>query len=79
MTFVAGNFIYIAADIWRNLLKNKKKVMNMVEIFMFALGVGLMFIVLLAESDSGHDHWLRSDFIYYYVMLFLKLAKLSSL
>lgn len=56
MTFVAGNFIYIAADIWRNLLKNKKKVMNTVEIFMFALGVGLMFIVLLAESDSGHDH-----------------------
>lgn len=30
MTFVAGNFIYIAADIWRHLLKNKKKVMNLI-------------------------------------------------
>lgn len=30
MTFVAGNFIYIAADIWKNLLKNKKKIMNFV-------------------------------------------------
>ena len=23
LVFVAGNFIYIAADIWRNLFKNK--------------------------------------------------------
>jgi len=23
LSFVAGNFIYIGADIWRNLLKNK--------------------------------------------------------
>jgi len=28
LSFVAGNFIYIGADIWRNLLKNKTAVLN---------------------------------------------------
>lgn len=30
MTFVAGNFIYIGADIWRNLLKNRSNCQNIV-------------------------------------------------
>lgn len=28
MTFVAGNFIYIGADIWRHLLKHKRACLN---------------------------------------------------
>ena len=28
LSFVAGNFIYIGADIWRNLLKNKDACTN---------------------------------------------------
>ena len=28
MAFIAGNFIYIAADIWRNLFKHKSKLNN---------------------------------------------------
>jgi zinc and cadmium transporter len=28
LSFVAGNFIYIGADIWRNLLKNKTAGLN---------------------------------------------------
>lgn len=55
MTFVAGNFIYIGADIWRNLLKNKNACLNFFEFLCFSVGVGAMYLVLLAEGD-GHDH-----------------------
>lgn len=47
MTFVAGNFIYVGADIWRNLLKNRSLLQNIMELTMFFLGVGAMFLVLL--------------------------------
>ncbi len=47
MIFVAGNFIYIGADIWRNLLRNKLWIENMMELLMFFFGVGAMFLVLL--------------------------------
>lgn len=30
LAFVAGNFIYIGADIWRNLLKNKDACLNII-------------------------------------------------
>lgn len=52
MVFVAGNFIYIGADIWKHLLRNKNKVLNIVEFMVFALGVGAMYLVLLAESED---------------------------
>ena len=52
LIFVAGNFIYISADIWRNIMKNKQLSTNFVEFLCFALGVGCMFLVLLAESDE---------------------------
>ena len=55
LVFVAGNFIYIGADIWRHLLANKKMVFNILEVLMFSLGVGAMFLVLLAETGHGHD------------------------
>lgn len=48
LVFVAGNFIYIGADIWRHLLANKKMILNILEVLMFSLGVGAMFLVLLA-------------------------------
>lgn len=52
MTFVAGNFIYVGADIWRNLLRNKSLLQNVMELTMFFLGVGAMFLVKFLE----HDH-----------------------
>jgi zinc and cadmium transporter len=54
LVFVAGNFIYIGADIWRHLLRNKTKILNFLEVMMFALGVGAMYLVLLAESTGEH-------------------------
>ena len=57
LVFVGGNFIYIAADIWRHLFKNKEqKWKNVVEFFGFALGVGVMFLLLLLEEEAGHEH-----------------------
>jgi zinc and cadmium transporter len=51
LVFVAGNFIYIGADIWRHLLANKRTILNIAELIMFSLGVGCMFLVLLAEPS----------------------------
>ena len=50
LSFVAGNFMYIGADIWRNLLKNKEACGNILEVVSFAVGVGAMYLVLLAEQ-----------------------------
>ena len=51
LVFVAGNFIFIAADIWKNLFKNKgAPLKNVLEFFGFALGVGVMFLLLLLEE-----------------------------
>ena len=52
LVFVAGNFIYIGADIWKHLLANKRMILNIAELLMFSLGVGAMFLVLLAESQE---------------------------
>jgi zinc transporter ZupT len=52
MTFVAGNFIYVGADIWRNLLRSRDCYQNMMELSMFFLGVGIMFLVLFLEEDN---------------------------
>jgi zinc and cadmium transporter len=50
ITFVAGNFIYIGADIWRNLMKTSNAGLNLLEFLSFCLGVGAMYLVLLAEN-----------------------------
>lgn len=50
MVFVAGNFFYIAADIWRNLFKNKGEMaicMNIVELIGAGVGIGSMFALTL--------------------------------
>ena len=50
LIFVAGNFIYIAADIWRHLLKNRGDYAfwkNLLEFSGFSLGVGIMYLLLL--------------------------------
>jgi len=39
LVFVAGNFVYIASDIWRNLLRNNHIKTNLLEIV--GLGVGI--------------------------------------
>jgi hypothetical protein len=52
MCFVAGNFTFIAADIWKNLFKNKTTCKNVFEFLGVALGVGCMYLVLLAEASG---------------------------
>ena len=54
MIFVAANFIYIAADIWRHLFKNKlehSKRNNFLEFIGFGIGVGSMFALTLLETE----------------------------
>jgi hypothetical protein len=46
MVFVAGNFMYIGGDIWRNILKNNSFCKNLIEFAGFSIGVGLMYVVL---------------------------------
>ena len=51
LCFVAGNFIYISADIWRNLFNNKgAPFRNVLEFFAIALGVGIMYALLFLEN-----------------------------
>jgi zinc transporter ZupT len=50
MVFVAGNFIYIASDIWRHLFNSTWK-SNLLEALGFAIGVGAMFAIKTIESD----------------------------
>ena len=48
LVFVGGNFVFIAADIWRRLFqKNNTFGKNLLEIIGFACGVGIMFLLLL--------------------------------
>ena len=57
LVFVAGNFLYIAADIWRHLLKNSgegARWRNLLEFTGFCLGVGVMYLLLLLETDHHH-------------------------
>jgi hypothetical protein len=55
--FVGGNFIFVAADIWKHLLKNTTWYGNFIEIIGFVIGVGIMFLILLLETeDAGHAH-----------------------
>jgi uncharacterized membrane protein len=57
LVFVAGNFLYISADIWKNLFKNRQASRNLFEFFGLALGVGIMFLLLLTETEGDdHDH-----------------------
>jgi len=57
LIFVAGNFIFIAADIWKNLFKNRGFVKNLIEFAGFGVGIAAMYLILLLESDAeGHDH-----------------------
>lgn len=48
MVFVAGNFIYIAADIWRHLFKGKW-LGNLIQQLFFAVGVGAMYGIKFLE------------------------------
>jgi zinc and cadmium transporter len=47
LVFVAGNFLYIASDIWKNLFHHVRKTYNLLE------GIGLIMGVYLA---LGHNH-----------------------
>lgn len=42
MVFVAGNFVYIASDIWKHLFNDDWR-HNILEGLGFAIGVGAMF------------------------------------
>lgn len=50
LVFVAGNFLYIASDIWRNIFNHKRFYVNVLE--MIGLGVG----VFLTLGDHSHSH-----------------------
>jgi hypothetical protein len=47
LVFVAGNFIFIAADIWRNMFKNRGFVNNFIEFIGFGVGIAAMYLILL--------------------------------
>lgn len=49
MVFVAGNFIYISADIWRHLFKGKW-CGNLMQQLFFLIGVGAMFGIKFLEA-----------------------------
>jgi hypothetical protein len=53
LVFIAGNFIFIAADIWRKLFRNTNMWKNLIELIGILIGVGLMFLILNLE---GHEH-----------------------
>lgn len=59
MVYVAGNFVYIAADIWQNLFKNKgegAKCKNLIEFVGAAIGIGSMFALTYLENPDTHNH-----------------------
>jgi zinc transporter ZupT len=47
LVFVAGNFMYIASDIWKNLFHNRSQLVNLLEL------VGLVYGVYMT---LGHTH-----------------------
>lgn len=47
LVFVAGNFMYIASDIWKNLFRHRRWLINLLE------ACGLLTGVYLA---MGHNH-----------------------
>ena len=51
LVFVAANFIFIAADIWRNLYKNQAFGRNCLEFFGVGIGIAGMYLVLLLEKE----------------------------
>jgi hypothetical protein len=48
---MAGNFLFIGEDIWRNLLKNNYWCYKVMELAMFFLRVAAMFLFLFLEDD----------------------------
>ena len=57
LVFVAGNFIYVASDIWRHIMKSGW-MGNVMEFLAFALGVGVMYLVLLLVLMWGLFRWI---------------------
>ena len=52
MVFVAGNFIYIASDIWRHLFK-ARWMSNIFQFLFFCIGVGAMYGIKIYEQAQG--------------------------
>jgi zinc transporter ZupT len=50
LVFVAGNFLYIASDIWKHLFNNKRFYVNLLEM------LGLICGVMLTMADHSHGH-----------------------
>ena len=58
MVFVAANFLYISADIWRHMFKNtgeNKIGKNILQFIGFGVGVGAMYALTLFEGEQ-HNH-----------------------
>jgi len=50
LVFVAGNFLYIASDIWKHLFSNKRFFVNVLEM------IGLVVGVYIAMGGCDHGH-----------------------
>jgi zinc transporter ZupT len=46
LVFVAGNFMYIASDIWKHLFQNHKMSINLMEFAGFSIGICSMYGIL---------------------------------
>lgn len=53
LVFVAANFIYIAADIWRRLFRSGWR-QNLLQLLFFCGGLGLMFGIKFIEKEDAH-------------------------
>ena len=51
LTFVAGNFIYIASDMWKKMMRSDMTLLSIFEFLTYALGIGIMYLILLVEED----------------------------
>jgi hypothetical protein len=51
MVFVAGNFMYIAADIWRHLFK-AGWISNLLQFLFFGIGTAAMFGIKILEDRT---------------------------
>ena len=49
LVFVAGNFMYIASDIWKTLMQNENKIMDFVE-------MGAVFVGVYVTLLQGCNH-----------------------
>ena len=58
LAWVGGNFVYLAAEIWRQLLRHKNSFCkNFLEVIFLFVGIGIMYLItLIDDGHDDHDH-----------------------